>query len=194
MTLLALANNWQLSPADDIFWIPLSDVRDAAHRGTSLDPVATKRRAAAARVVVARQRRWRMPLEFADGAPLANRTSGSFDAVTRQWFRGIGTGARVEGVAVRIGEAHQGTPPIEGAIAVVAAVTPAMTFLLQGASAIVAEYGGLLDHGAAIARELGIPCGVDCRGVLAGIADGEPLMVDGAQGLVIKRPSVLSEK
>jgi phosphohistidine swiveling domain-containing protein len=58
------------------------------------------------------------------------------------------------------------------------AVTPAMAVLVEGAAAIVCEHGSLLDHGAAMARELGIPCVVGCAGIVDAVIDGEWLEVD----------------
>jgi pyruvate,water dikinase len=45
----------------------------------------------------------------------------------------------------------------------------------------------LLDHGAAMARELGIPCVVGCRGVVEAVADGDWLEVSGDSGTVSRR-------
>jgi phosphoenolpyruvate-protein kinase (PTS system EI component) len=63
-----------------------------------------------------------------------------------------------------------------------------MAVLVGGAVALVAEHGGPLGHGAALARELGIPCVVGCAGALALLADGDEVLVDGAAGLVLKLP------
>jgi pyruvate,water dikinase len=48
----------------------------------------------------------------------------------------------------------------------------------------VSETGGLLDHGAALARELGIPCVVGCAGAWTQLIDGALIAVDGDAGLV----------
>jgi pyruvate,water dikinase len=54
-----------------------------------------------------------------------------------------------------------------------------------GCAAIVSETGGPLDHGAAMARELGIPSVVGCREAWALLADGALVTVDGDAGVVI---------
>jgi pyruvate,water dikinase len=56
--------------------------------------------------------------------------------------------------------------------------------MVEGCAALVSETGGLLDHGAALARELGIPCVVGCRGAWSSLADGMLVSVDGDAGLV----------
>ena len=61
-----------------------------------------------------------------------------------------------------------------------------MTFLLHAATAVISEHGGLLDHGAAIARELGVPCVVSCRGAWTHLRDGDTVWLDGNAGVVIR--------
>lgn len=71
-----------------------------------------------------------------------------------------------------------------GAIVVAAAITPAMALVIEGAAAMVCEHGSLLDHGAAMARELGIPCVVGCAGIVDAVSDGDWIEVDGDGGRV----------
>lgn len=56
------------------------------------------------------------------------------------------------------------------------------TFFL--ASGIIAEIGGVLSHGAIIARELGIPMVINVSGAMSNITDGQILTVDGNLGSV----------
>jgi pyruvate,water dikinase len=56
--------------------------------------------------------------------------------------------------------------------------------LFLGAAGVVTELGGTLSHGAVIAREYGLPAVTGVTGVLATVADGETLRVDGDRGLV----------
>jgi pyruvate,water dikinase len=53
-----------------------------------------------------------------------------------------------------------------------------------GCAAIVCETGGLLDHGAALARELGITCVVNCHEAWSRLPDGTIVSVDGDRGSV----------
>lgn len=50
--------------------------------------------------------------------------------------------------------------------------------------AIVTEEGGILSHGASVARELGVPCVVGVPLVSEVIEDGDTVSVDGTLGLV----------
>ena len=54
----------------------------------------------------------------------------------------------------------------------------------DGSYAVVSETGGYLDHGAALARELGIPCVVGCRDAWSVLVDGMIVSVDGDGGVV----------
>ena len=56
------------------------------------------------------------------------------------------------------------------------------------AGAIVERRGGMLIHGAIIARELGIPCVNGVSDAILSIADGEVMTVDGYLGIVTIGP------
>jgi phosphohistidine swiveling domain-containing protein len=56
---------------------------------------------------------------------------------------------------------------------------------LATAAGAVAEIGGLLSHGAVVARELGVPCVVDVRGATRNLREGQRVIVDGSAGRVI---------
>ncbi len=161
-----------LGRGDDIFYTPLDE---ALSDDPNLAP------ATAARAAIERQRARAMPLAFRDGAPLPTAPTLSADA-----WRGRGCGGRARGRVTRL-RSLADAPQLEpGAVLLVPAVTPAMTFLLHRASAIVSAHGGLLDHGAAIARELGLPCVVGCSGAWAQLSDGDEAYVDGNAGLVVR--------
>ncbi|CAG5115721.1 unnamed protein product, partial [Candidula unifasciata] len=49
---------------------------------------------------------------------------------------------------------------------------------------LVTELGGLISHGAVVAREYGIPCVVNVAGATTIIKSGEPLRLDGRMGIV----------
>src|SRR5207253_5847212 len=53
---------------------------------------------------------------------------------------------------------------------------------------IVTEVGGATSHAAILARSRGIPAVSGVEGVMADVADGDLVIVDGRDGLVILRP------
>ena len=71
-----------------------------------------------------------------------------------------------------------------GEVLVCEAIQPSLTHLVPLASAIVEQRGGMLIHGAIIARELGIPCVNGIMHATSLLRDGEFVTVDGHLGLV----------
>jgi pyruvate,water dikinase len=73
----------------------------------------------------------------------------------------------------------------KGEILVCDAIDPAMTFVVPLASGIVERRGGMLIHGAIIAREYGIPCVTGVPDAVNQIKTGDFITVDGHLGIVI---------
>jgi pyruvate,water dikinase len=71
-----------------------------------------------------------------------------------------------------------------GEVLVCDAVDPNMTFIVPLCSAIVERRGGMLIHGAIIAREYGIPCITGVPDATELIKNGDYLAVDGYLGIV----------
>ena len=71
-----------------------------------------------------------------------------------------------------------------GEILVCDAIDPNMTFVVPLAAAIVERRGGMLVHGAIIAREYGLPCVTGVADASALIHTGDRLTVDGYLGIV----------
>ncbi|CUH96664.1 putative phosphoenolpyruvate synthase [Propionispora sp. 2/2-37] len=73
----------------------------------------------------------------------------------------------------------------KGEILVAPHTDPGWTPLFQSAVAIITEVGGLMTHGAVIAREYGIPAVVGVEDATSLIKDGQKIRVDGVQGYVL---------
>ena len=71
-----------------------------------------------------------------------------------------------------------------GEILVCDAVDPNMTFVVPLAAAVVERRGGMLIHGAIIAREYGLPCVTGVPDATALVQTGDRLTVDGYLGIV----------
>jgi pyruvate,water dikinase len=71
-----------------------------------------------------------------------------------------------------------------GEILVCDAVDPNMTFVVPLAAAVVERRGGMLIHGAIIAREYGLPCVTGIPDVTSLVQTGDLLTVDGYLGIV----------
>jgi pyruvate,water dikinase len=74
----------------------------------------------------------------------------------------------------------------KGEVLVCDAVDPNMTFVVPLAAGIVERRGGMLIHGAIIAREYGIPCVTGIPQATELLHNGETITVDGYLGLVIQ--------
>ena len=73
---------------------------------------------------------------------------------------------------------------INGEILVCDAVDPNMTFIVPLCAGIVERRGGMLIHGAIIAREYGLPCVTGVPDVTSLITNGRDITVDGYLGIV----------
>jgi len=73
-----------------------------------------------------------------------------------------------------------------GEILVCDAVDPNMTFVVPLAGGIVERRGGMLIHGAIIAREYGVPCVTGVPDAVHRIRTGDMLSVDGYLGIVTR--------
>jgi len=72
-----------------------------------------------------------------------------------------------------------------GEILVCDAIDPNITFVVPMASGIVERRGGMLIHGAIIAREYGLPCVTGVSDAVDLIKNGQEIVVDGYLGIVI---------
>ncbi len=119
-------------------------------------------------------------LEDASGSfhPLeADKKEGALEGVAVS--QGVVTGT------ARVLRSLEDAPRVKrGDVIVARVVNGAWTPLFVLAGGIVAEMGGVLSHGAIVAREYGIPCVFGVTGATARIKDGDRLVVDGDRGVV----------
>jgi len=159
-------------PAEDIFELPLREVRAGL-------PADARARARVARADRTRLAAFTPPVQIVGGRALP-----ALPTVSGPTFRGQGMGGQARGQIFKLDEHMEPPPP--GRILVAATLIPTMAPLLVGARAVIAEHGGLLGHGAALARELGIPYLVGCTGALTALADGEDLWLDADAGVAVR--------
>jgi phosphohistidine swiveling domain-containing protein len=167
--LLQRASELAVEP-NDIFWLPWSMIMDASE----VNPTEVRSKAGAARASAKRAAQWHMPL-------LVGGTSSHRQAQTA-----MGGGSICSGVVRRI--RHDSEISAIGAMAstivVARALTPGMAIQLVGATAVVCDSGGYLDHGAAMARELGISYVVGVGDLFDRCRDGQRIAVDPVAGIV----------
>lgn len=120
-------------------------------------------------------------IDAGSAAPVAVSAAGAAAGVWRGTAVGAGLAA---GPARIIHHPEDGDRLAPGEILVAPSTDPAWTPLFLKAGGLVMETGGYLSHGAIVAREFGIPAVVNLPGILAAVADGETLEVDGGRGTV----------
>lgn len=114
------------------------------------------------------------------GAPI-DQPEISGDGVLKGKVTSVG---KVTGVARVVPELSQIGKVKQGDILIVHATDPGWTPVFMLIKGIVLETGGLISHGALLAREYGLP-GVQIEGALGLIPDGATITLDGDNGVVI---------
>ncbi|MBI5029820.1 MAG: phosphoenolpyruvate synthase [Chloroflexi bacterium] len=169
-----------LNQADDVFFLSFEELQAFAG-GESRD---WKRIVANHRAVFAREKmRRQIPrLLLSDGRAIyegmsdANMASGS--------LRGspVSPGV-VEGNAHIVFDPHN-AQLVPGEILVCPGTDPAWTPLFLSAGGLVMEVGGLMTHGAVVAREYGIPAVVGVNRATTRLQTGQKIRVNGTTGVI----------
>jgi phosphohistidine swiveling domain-containing protein len=162
-----------IADAEDVFFMTSEELRQALADGHA--PIAA----------IARRRR-RQEREAGLPAPreldLADPDAAWQDG--RPPLAGVGVSAGVGAGRARILVAGTEARVEPGEVIVTSVLDAGLGPLLAGAGGAVAEIGGLLSHGAVVARELGVPCVVDVRDATRLIRPGDHVLVDGDRGHV----------
>jgi pyruvate,water dikinase len=93
-----------------------------------------------------------------------------------------------EGPALVLEEPDPARLPAEPYILVCPSTDPAWVPLFMGARGLVMETGGILSHGAIVAREFGLPAVAGIPNAGRRIQTGQRLRVDGSTGKVVVEP------
>ena len=169
----------RIDSAEDVFSLTLDDL-EAAGRNTTLDLRALCKE------------RTRFEKQLAAHVTTFPQVIDSRGRIFRPPPRGERHGELV-GVPVSPGTAtgpvkvlhHPRDKPVNRGDVIVAYTTdPGWTPLFVNAAAVVLEVGGVLQHGAVVAREYGKPCVVGIDGVTAKLRDGQIVEVDGSAGII----------
>ena len=215
----ALAARWLerglLDEPDDLFFLQIGELEALAESPD--DPLVAGR-------MTSRIRRRRLqyadwvrsdapPLRDRDGravATMARRADESQEAAQAEPERGppsqelpvlpltlrgiAASSGTVEGPAHVADSVSAGRRLTTGAILVARFTDPGWTPILSSATAVVTEIGGVLSHGAIVAREQGIPAVVNVQRITRLVRSGDLLRVDGARGevTILSRPDAES--
>jgi len=78
----------------------------------------------------------------------------------------------------------EGARVLPGEVLVAPFTDPGWTPLFTAAAAVVMDFGGMLSHGAIVAREYGLPAVVNVGPATRRLRTGQRVRVDGNSGLV----------
>ena len=199
-TALALGQNLRraglIDATDDIFFVMRPDL-DRVARGDAVDlrAIATAQRRVYQRFldwdppdVILGQEREGLEERLMEQAAPEPPPSPSLDSksdLTEGRLSGIAASAGAVTARVRVALTPEEGAEIEPGEVLVAPFTdPGWTPLFTVAGAIVMDLGGLLSHGAIVAREYGIPAVVNTRTATATLRTGQIVTVDGSAGTV----------
>jgi len=166
----------RLSDEDDIFFLTLPEARRAAG-GEDMRKLVAARRDAFDRER-ARRRIPRLLLSDGTDAEAALVSVG-------EGLRGSPASPGVVSGIARVILSPAGARLEPGEILVAPSTDPGWTPLFLTAGALVMEMGGMMSHGAVVAREYGIPAVVGVAGATEQIMTGQRVTVDGSAGTVV---------
>ena len=177
-----MASAGTVAAANDVFFLDFDEIR-VGLRGADLHGIVAARR----RLYDTELRRRRIPrLLLSDGtdveAALMAKLPASGALTGTPASAGTATG-RVRVILDPVG-AH--LEP--GEILVAPSTDPGWTPLFMTAGALVMEMGGIISHGAVVAREYGIPAVVGVPDATTRLHTGMTVTVDGAAGTINEEP------
>jgi pyruvate,water dikinase len=163
-----------LADADDIFFLELGKIPAVAEGAADL-----KRYVARQRALFARLETMNVPHDINGGTEPAHANQA------QAGWAGHGVSTGTVTATARI--AHEPSELKEvghGEVLVTHSTNPAWTPAFGRIAALVTESGGMLSHGAIMAREYGIPAVLGLRGATSLIASGDTITVHGGEGRV----------
>lgn len=186
-----LVASGQLDDPDDVFQLSIDELQDLL-AGHAMFPYTVRALIQQRRQAHVQLARMTPPDNFmlAESAylPWTTTTNASTTAVagaSNTQLRGTGAcGGYITATAAVLADATEVAHMREGDIVVTRQTDPGWACVFFLARGLVVERGGMLSHGAIIAREFGIPAVVGVSGATTRIRNGDGLSVDGDRGVV----------
>ncbi|MDQ2914135.1 MAG: PEP-utilizing enzyme [Chloroflexota bacterium] len=178
-----LADRGLLDTADDVFFLTLPELRRAIVGEDLRDSVKRRRE-----VYRREQGRRHIPRVL-----LSNGTDVETElpAATDGGIRGTPASPGIARGIARVIRSPVGARLEPGEVLVAPSTDPGWTPLFLTAGALVMEMGGMMSHGAVVAREYGIPAVVGVPDATGRIATGEHVTVDGSAGTVTREEAAV---
>ena len=173
--LLELDRRYQLNGG--IFYLVPDELRQLINGEVFGDVIATRKT----------QRELMLQIEVPDVifSDALDQIGTSMSIEAADIYTGVGVSAGVATGAARVLLTPSDARPSDrDYILVCPSTDPAWTPLFLQAAGLVMERGGILSHGAVVAREYGVPAVVNIPNATRRIADGQMLQIDGNQGTI----------
>jgi rifampicin phosphotransferase len=161
---------------DDVYFLTLAEIRDAVAGADVRDMVAARR----ATHVREQARRYIPRVLLSDGTD----AEAALISVPEGALRGSPASPGTATGPARTILSPYGARLEPGEILVAPSTDPGWTPLFLTAGGLVMEMGGMMSHGAVVAREYGIPAVVGVPGATDQIKTGATITVDGSAGVV----------
>jgi len=185
--LLELGRRWSeqglISQPDDIFFLSLDEMGELADSPHSMaDEVQGRRTEFEAN----KRRPW--PDIIRGGREIYAEAAVPSQAAEAQLQGVAGSPGVVTGVARVIRGPEEFENLKNGNILVAPLTNPVWTPLFAIAGGVITEVGGILSHGAIVAREYGIPAVMSVAGATKLVQEGQTITVNGNKGIVYLEP------
>jgi pyruvate,water dikinase len=181
--LLELGRRWReqdlIEDQEDIFFITLDEIVEIAAAPRAMKEEVRSRRA---EYETNKTRPWPSIIRgkqeiYAGGGETADFSGDTLEGVP-------GSPGQATGISRVIRGPEEFAKLQKGDILVAPLTNPVWTPLFALAGGVITEVGGILSHGAIVAREYGIPAVMSVPGATHHIPEGEQILVDGSQGVV----------
>ncbi len=127
------------------------------------------------------------PVLFSDDLEALGRPAAPVEGAEEMHGSPLSSGV-AEGPALVLDQPHTDNLPTESYILVCPSTDPAWVPLFVRAKGLVMETGGVLSHGAIVAREFGLPAVAGLPDVVRRLRTGQRLRIDGGRGTVTVLP------
>lgn len=187
--LRALGEAWMadgvLDRRSDIYYLKLEELRRLVSEPVPMQEAAARRKDEWERDS---KRLW--PVEIRAAEEVYHDETGDWE-LGRESLRGVAGSPGLATGPVRVVSGPEDFGRLAPGDVLVAHLTnPVWTPLFAIAAAIVTDTGGVLSHGAIVAREYGIPAVLGVRGATHALSDGQRVTVDGTRGTVSIEPDL----
>ncbi len=181
---LELGERWVkrglLDQKEDVFFLLIDEYSEMARA-----PFRAQERVRARREAFGQHQQQPSPLIIRNGEEIFADQSATGEAGPGGLQGIAGSPGRVSGSLRVICGPQDFSKLKKGEILVAPITNPIWTPLFSVASAVITEVGGILSHGAIVAREYGIPAVMSVAGATRLLRDGQRITVDGNKGLVL---------